>query len=766
MFPPAEVIEKIQIYDQQSDQAQFTGFDDGERIKTMNIITKANMSNGTFGKLHAGYGTDERYTAGGNIHFFNDDQRISLLGMTNNINQQNFSSEDLLGVTSSGGRGGFSGGMGGSRRATQGGGGFSRGGSASDFLVGQQDGIATTYAVGINYTDDWGKKADISASYFFNHSNNDATRYLTRDFVGLGQEAQFYAEEDISNVKNTNHRFSGRINVELDSMNSLIIRPRLSAQSNNGVSNVNAENVMDDLLQSGSLQDFVSDLQTLHISANILWRHKFDRPRRTLSLNINPSYAPKEGENEFLSSNSFIEAGVRMDTINQRSFLDQNTWGVSANLSYTEPLGRYSMMVFDYRLSYQQDESDKNTFDFNPETGVYDDLNPFLSNVFSNDYLTHGGGGGYNYRKNNLTLTARANLQFASLMNEQSFPQEGSLDKDFFNVLPMLMMRYQLSTTKNLIALYRGRTQMPTIDQLQNVVDNTNPLLLSAGNPDLDQSYQHIFFLRYSSTHIERSSVFFAMLGGAYGTDYITNATYTGRIDIPGYPEVDIPPGAQFTVPVNLDGYWNIRSFMTYGFPISKIKSNLNLNLSGGYTRIPGLSNSTETESNNTNTTLGAVLASNISDRVDFNISSRSSLNWITNTATEALNNNYFQQSTRLRINVVIGPGITIRNDFLHEYYSGFSDDFDSNFVLWNLSVGKRVFKDQKGEVSIVAYDILKQNNSLSRNVTEVYVEDVQTNVLQQYFLFKFSYNLRNFDVPVPEDGFRPPWPGGGRNRN
>src|SRR5262249_27816657 len=138
---PSEVIDKIQVFDRLSDQAQFTGFDDGNGYKAINIVTKANMRNGQFGRLYAGYGTDGRYSAGGNVSFFKDNRRLSLVGLANNINQQNFSTQDLLGVTSSsgggggGGRGG--GGFGGGNRGgggnRSGGGGFGGGAGGGQF---------------------------------------------------------------------------------------------------------------------------------------------------------------------------------------------------------------------------------------------------------------------------------------------------------------------------------------------------------------------------------------------------------------------------------------------------------------------------------------------------------------------------------------------------------------------------------------------------------------------------------------------------------
>jgi hypothetical protein len=158
---PAEVIDKIQVFDRLSDQAQLTGFDDGNSIKTVNIVTKSGIKNGQFGRIYAGGGTDGRYTAGGNVSFFKGNRRLSLVGNFNNINLQNFSSQDLLGVTSSGG-GGRGGGGGG-----RGGGGGSFGGGADNFNVGQSSGISKTNAAGINFSNVYNKKLTLTGSYFF-----------------------------------------------------------------------------------------------------------------------------------------------------------------------------------------------------------------------------------------------------------------------------------------------------------------------------------------------------------------------------------------------------------------------------------------------------------------------------------------------------------------------------------------------------------------------------------------------------------------------
>lgn len=252
---PAEVISKIQVYDQTSEQASFSGFQDGETSKTINIITRPEMRNGQFGKLYAGYGYEDKYQAGGNGSFFNGDQRISIIGQVNNINQQNFSSEDLLGVTGTSGRRGRG------RRGGRGGGRGGRGGGSSrDFLVQQQGGIAATNAMGINYSDQWGKKVEVSGSYFFNMSDIESEDISNLEYINAETLNEFYNETNTADTRNINHRFNMRIRYKIDSLNEISIRPRLSIQQNEGLSNTFGQTLMGSDLLSQTNNSYFSDL--------------------------------------------------------------------------------------------------------------------------------------------------------------------------------------------------------------------------------------------------------------------------------------------------------------------------------------------------------------------------------------------------------------------------------------------------------------------------------------------------------------------------
>ncbi|MDX5438644.1 MAG: outer membrane beta-barrel family protein, partial [Pontibacter sp.] len=289
---------------------------------------------------------------------------------------------------------------------------------------------------------------------------------------------------------------------------------------------------------------------------------------------------------------------------------------------------------------------------------------------------------------------------------------------------------------------------------------------LYVGNPALDQEYQNRFNIRYRSFDPENYKVFFVGVFGSASQNYITNSVYTN-----GAPEeytagYELQPGARLSRPVNLDGYWNVRSFMNYGRPLNFINSNFNIRGGVGYSRIPGMIDEQINYSNRLNVGGGFNLSSNISEKVDFNISTNSSYNIVENTLSTSQDNNFFSQSTNLRFNWTFWKDVVYRTELNHQYNPGLSAGVDASYLLWNMSIGKKVFKNQLGEVSLSVNDLLKQNVSVQRNVQADYIEDVQSTVLQRFFMVTFSYNLRHFfdggEAPAAPSEMRREWGGRG----
>ncbi|MDT8323370.1 MAG: outer membrane beta-barrel protein [Bacteroidota bacterium] len=744
---PAEMIDRIQVFDKQSEQSQFSGFSDGNETKTINIVTRSAMRNAQFGKVYGGYGENEYYRSGFSLNLFNDQQRWTLLGMSNNVNEQNFASEDLLGVMSSSGRG-FRG-MGGRGGPPGGGGGGMRppgmGGDVNDFLVNTQSGIARTHAFGVNYIDNWGGAVDVAGSYFFNYSDNEAGTALFRDYVLPEAAGQFYSENENAGTTNMNHRLNMRLDWSIDSVNSILLRPRLSLQQNEGQRFTTAGTTVNGAALNSSATDFASDLTGLQFSNQLLYRRRFQTPGRSFSWEIENEYTRNSGDNSLYSDFTTFGQSAVADTLDQRAELLRDGWSVESSLRYTEPVSRVTQLMLRHDASYSENTSDRQTWDRGLLFGD-EQFNSTLSNVFANQYLTQSASAGVNYEEGPLDLIASVGYQWATLQNDQRFPQQGRLDRSFGNLVPFARLRWKISRSKNLNVFYRSRTSPPSVEQLQDVLDNSNPLLLQMGNPNLDQSAMHFAGLRYSSTDVENSSYFFAFAAASTTQDYIgTHSIFAARDStVFGIP---LAAGTQLSRPENLDGQYSLRGFMTYGRPVNILKSNLNMNFTASATNTPGRINGTENNSLSQSTGIGAVLSSNISPDFDFTLSTDASYTWVDNSIGSAFSSEYYSQSTRLRFNWIMWADFVFNTDLAHQHYSGLSDDFDEDYLLWNVSLGKKMLPDDRGEIRLTVYDVLGQNSSIQRSVTDAYIEDTRSNVIQRYVLLSFTWNLRHFAI-------------------
>ena len=742
---PAEIIEKIQVFDQQSEQAQFTGFDDGNSSKTINLITRMKFRQGTFGKLTAGYGNQDKFLSNGNINIFNGDQRITLLGQINNINQQNFSNEDLLGVMSQSGgrRGGFSrppGGGGGSSR----GGNFRGGGSASDFLVNAQNGLTNTKSFGVNYSDKWSDKLDVSGSYFFNLTNNDAESITNRNYSLNSTAPQNYAENNSSISKNINHRFNLRMNYQIDSVNSILLEPSLTAQINDGNSNIfgKTNSGLTNLNSTSSL--FNSNLSAINFSNQLLFRHKFETRGRTFSVNLNTAINNNKGDNNLYSENTYYTNLALSDTLDQISNLDKKGKSFSPRIIYTEPLSDNSILQLGSSFTYSKDESDQKTFS-NAANNNYNLLDTSLSNNYNKIYNTQSYSTGYRYRKDKIMLMANLNYNISQLKSEQVYPFAATTQKTFNSVLPSFMFRYNISRDKNFRFFYRTNNNDPSVEQLQNVLDNSNALQLSIGNPNLKQDYIHSFFMHYSQINMRNLNSFFVLLGGTFTQNYIGYNTIIAQSDTTVLNNINLAQGSELKTPVNVNGYANLRSFFTYGSPIYFLKSNLNLNLSANYSRTPGVINGFTNFANSTTLGAGFVLSSNFSENLDFTLSSSSNYNIVKNSVNESNNKNYLSETAFLKFYWLMWEDFTLQSNFNYQYNGGYSESYDPNSYLLNASLGKKLFADNSGEIRFTAYDILNKSSNVQRTVSDSYIEETQSNVLGRYFMLSFIYNVRNF---------------------
>lgn len=745
---PAEVVDKIQIFDKKSDQSQFSGFDDGNTTKTINIITRPQFRNGTFGKVYAGYGYDEKWKSGLNLNFFKDKRKITLLASSNNINEQNFSTDDLLGVISSSSSGG---GGGGQRVGSMGGPGGGMGGrmmgqqnDGSNFLVDQKSGINTTHSFGVNYVNQW-KKVDFAGSYFFNYSDNTSISNLFRKYITTRSEGLTYTEDNTKTSTNMNNRANFKIDWKIDSANSVMLQPKISVQQNNSKTNVLGKNMQSSESISNTNNSYKSNQVGINVSLPILYRHSFAKKGRTLSVNLTPAYNQNKGANYLATSTQYFFDTLSLHELNQLSNLNTQGLSLASNVVYTEPLNQNNALMFSYGDNFNKGNSDKKTYNLTLPNYTYTDFDTVLSNVLNSFYQSHSFGTNYQYQKGKLNFNAGVAYQYADLKAEQSFPYTNGLNKTFSSVLPNVRMMYRFSPKKNLRVFYRSSNNPPSVSQLQNVINNSNPLQLSCGNQNLKQDWQNTLNVHYSSSNTEKSTSLLIMLTGTYTQNYIVNSTYIASADTLIAPGIVLTRGSQLSKPINENGYYTLRSFNNYSFPLKKIKSNLNVNIGGTYTHTPGMVNNRITTTYNSNVVFGLALSSNISERFDFTISSNTTYNNTANSLQVSLNSNYYNQSTKFKIQVMPWKMLVIQTDLTHTYNSGLSSNYNQNYLLWNAAIGYKFLKNNVGELRLSVFDILKQNNSINRNTASTYYEDVKTNVLQQYFMLTFTYNIKQF---------------------
>jgi hypothetical protein len=716
---PAEVIQSIEIFDQKSEKAQLSGFDDGQRLKTINIITKPNRRKGQFGKATAGYGTNERYLAGASINAFDENRRITFTGLTNNVNMLNYSSDPN-----------------------------------SQDNANPQEGIITTNILGLNYTDLWAEKIKVTGSYVFSKRENVGVVNRFRDYVTTDESSQFYTETATDFRINDEHQAHLRLDYNIDDKNRILYIPRFSArfetersafvgQTEDGNSLINEV----DNLKTGYYKDY-------DLFNRLLYSHKFDKPGRTLTLRANLANNLNIDESDRKARNTYYESdGVRNENLDQRTTRERTGDSWETGISYTEALGKRGQMELEYEIGNRGNDSDKLTYDVEGgdfETGTLY-LDTALSNTFQSEYLTQELEFGYQYSAKKLKMQAEIQYQDARLDNSQEFPQAFELSRNFNSILPTVRLEYQFSPNTNIQLDYDTQTDEPQISQLQSVIDNSNPLQLRTGNPELDQSYRNQWRMRLRSNNPDTDKSWFVYAQASVIDDYITNSSFIAQEPTEIQDGIILEKGSQLNKPVNLDGYFEFRSWMNYGMPLDFIQSKLNVNLGGGVSKLPSLVNDQVGFNNSQRIVGGFSVNSSISDQIDFNIWSRSSFNEVENTVNPSLNNQFFQQRFRVNFNWIFWAGFVYRLDLNHQINSGLSEGYDNNFSLVNMSLGKKVFNNQRGEVSIMVYDLLGQNANVRRNIAETYIEDVQTNVLQQYVMLSFTYNLRRFSKGMDE---------------
>ncbi|GAB5535372.1 MAG: TonB-dependent receptor [Rubricoccaceae bacterium] len=760
---PAEIIQEVQVFDRQSEASQFSGFDDGNAEKTVNIVTRPGMQNGQFGRAYAGAGPGGEYLAGGNVSVLDGERRVTLVGISNNVDQQNFSTEDLLGVVgAAGGRRRRGQGAG---RGRQGGGrpGGGRGGAdVSGLLVPDQSGINTTSALGLNYSD---KLLDgslrLSGSYVFNTTDNVLDAALAREYTLGDAVSQLYAETEGAEGTNTNHRLSLRAQFDVSDRTQVVVQPRLTVQDNASTGTLVGLTALptgEALAQSLSADDVTAS--ALSAQTSLLVRHRFEAAGRTLTLGVEGGVDDQGGLVEQTYTLDSFTDDIAAAEADQLFDTDALTRTLGATVLYTEPAGARGQVQIGYRPRVSWSASDQLGF-LADSTGAYTVPDAAYTNLFDQRSVVQRGGVAYRFGggrgggrrggggRGTPSFQVGVDLQHERLDAEQATPDggEAGVDRTFWSVLPSARLRLPLKEGTRLGLDYRAQTQTPSASQLQDVVDNSNPLLLMSGNPDLRPATTHTLRARYNGTDPQGGSVLAGFLSGAYSTSAIGSAITTALVDTPLPSGAVLPAGARLTTPVNVDGAWTARGLVSYGWAVPVLGSNANVSFGTSFARAPGLVDGDPNVADQLGVDGRLFLGSAVSERFDVSAEYGARYAAVSNSAAPALDAETVRHLARAKVTWLPWEGLVLAADLQALYYAGVDASVDPSQVLLGGRVGYKFLRNDLAEVSLSIADVFDQQRDVERTVTEAYVEDVQTEALGRYVMLNLSYKLRNFGL-------------------
>jgi len=735
----ADAVDKVQVFDKKSDQAEFTGVDDGNSEKAINLKLKKDRKKMNFGKVTAGAGTTNRYDGQFNVNRFNGDKQLSAIGMANNTNRQGFTFSDVLNFTGE------------TQRMMRGGGGarivVNTGGPADFGLpvqgVNNSEGIAKTLAGGINFNETWKKKSEANGSYFYN--NIDVVNEKNTSRQNLSPVNPFvYNEKSYSDKKSESHRLNFSIDAKLDSFNSLKFTPQVTTQHNQYSNNSTYHSLLpgDKLLNQG-FTNTTTDATGFNYSGNLLYRHKFKKKGRTFSSNINTAYNDTRSSGTLQSINNFYNNGTLdyKDTLDQANHLNSLTGSYGINLSYTEPLNKRALIEVNGFYNKSNGELNKKTYDLDNQTGKHDVLNDALSNTFNSNYTYSGGGVNLRSQKKKITLGVGTGVQYASLLNR--LKDNSTIGQHFINLLPAANFTYNFSSTKNLSVQYTTSTQQPTPAQLQPVNDVSDPLNIKTGNPNLQQQYQHNVNLNYFAASPFAQKNFFAYANINALQKAIVNADVLDQF------------GSRTTTYNNVNGVYNLFAGMEAGFKVKKINTRFNIGTSSILYNNYNFLNAQKNRITNLaiNPRLG--ITYNYKEKFDISIVSRFSYNKIKYSLQPSFNDNYWRNTYEADANINLPWNISINNEFAYSVNSGRSQGYNKNVALWNAAITKGLFKYSRGTLKLSVFDLLNQNIGINRNANLNYIEDASYKVLTRFYMMSFTYNLRKAVNSGPQINIR-----------
>lgn len=731
---PAEIVERIQIVDDYGDMANLTGNRSGSPERVLNLEIAPENNNGEFGNFRAGGGTEDRYQVTGSFGKFKDKMQLSVLGNLNNVNASLFD---------------FNTRSGGARRGPGGGGSFGRGFGGGGW--GGADGLTNTQSIGVNYRNDFSDRMTMYGEYSFGHTDNTTLSNRFEEMT-LNQGIIFTNRNMDNGSVGNDHRFSWNVEYKPDDKSFIKFSPNFSYRQNrtaNFEASTNTENnvVVNDLTNTQFNQSYAPNY-----GASGLYNRRLSDRGRNVFFNFSINTASTVQDQERVLNTLVFETSIEdLDSVYQQHLvnLDNKSLNGGATFSYTEPLGQHTSLETSYDFNFANYDNSRMANAYNADGGVIDETGYNVDQNYAYTFYTHRASLTYRYRKDkwnySFGVAAQPNmLRGSGQVNGEIIP----IDRTGFNWMPVARLEYEISRTKRFNINYSGRANEPGVTQIQPFTDYSNVNAPVTGNPDLAAEFNHELRINYRNFNIGEGTSFFIGASGTLAEDKIVTNRTTFRDD-----SIGIINATEY---LNENGVFNSRGFYNFSKPFANRTYTLSFNGMVSYNNnISYITSSPTNELINMitqrNLAKNWVLAQGLNFRynpketVEFSPGVRYTYNSTVNTVSSGQNRNVSTWMFNLSSTVNLTPTWIISTDIAKTTNNGFNNAVDANPFIINAYLEKQFFRGRTGAIRFHAFDILNEQISVSRAITDNSIIDSRNNRLARYFMLTLSYRFSNF---------------------
>ena len=728
-----DMVDKIQLYDKKSDQATFTGIDDGERTKTLNIKLKEDSKSGYFGKAEGGAGNEKFYDGQAMFNIFKGKEKFSTYATIANT------AKTGLGWSDNGKYGG--------QTANFSEEGYMYFGGPSESDLDSYDGryngegIPETNSGGLHYDTKWGSdKHSINMNYKIGS-------------IGVGGANITLNQNNLPNgIINSNssrnfdnymfrHKLDATYLVKLDTTSELKITVDGTSKNSDTETTYLSNSLRSNATAlNNSNRQVTNESDQSIFNATALWNKKLQKKGRTISLNL-VQRMNRDDANGFLNSrNSFYNTAGSLDSIQNINQLktDESTGSVSnANLAYTEPLSKTFSVIVNYGIGLTKNTSDRKSFN-QSATGEYDVFDAEFSNNFDLEQVNNQVGAIFNYRKGKTVVNFGNRTNFVDF-DQTDLDRDIKYERTFTNWQPQASYQYNFSAQKSFSVRYNGNTTQPSLTQIQPIRVNTDPLNITLGNMDLDPSFRSQMSINYNTYKVLSDRSFYSYLSYNFTKNAIVNNTITDVAGKSTFQSINLnnvtPQGFYF--------------YGSYGqkIPNTELRVSIGTDLNSNvyYNMINNELN--KASSNNYG---GSVNFSKyVLKKYSFNLSFNPSYNTNESSLQRQVNNNGWIYNARFNANVTLPHKIVIgvNGTYLYQQKTqSFSENFDRMLVSTTLT--KSFLKGENLKFQLSGNDLFNQNVGFSRRANSNMIIQNSFTTIRRYAMFSIIYDLSKMGGP------------------